>query len=240
MKILQKHIASIGTMLVILICLALVSFTKPLIQDESTRTFSVSGFDKLDLGSAFTINVRQGSNFSVKATGQKRDLDELDANVSGGTLKVRYKENWNRNRKRVAFEITMPTLRGIDFSGASTSEVRGFKNQGNMNIDVSGASTSTIEIDADRVNVDFSGASTINLIGKANRVEGDISGATTLKAFDLQTKTVRLEVSGASGARVNASERLEIDASGASSVRYRGGASVSSNTSGASSVRRDS
>ena len=240
MKNIQNRISLVGTSLVILVCLVLVSFTKPLMQDESSRTFSVNGFDKLDLGSAFVIHVKQGSSFSVKAVGQKKDLDELESNVSGGTLKIRYRDSWGRNRKRVTFDITMPTLRGIDFSGASTSDVQGFRNQGNISIDISGASTSTIELDADRVNVDFSGASTINLSGKASRMEGELSGATTLKAFDLQTKQVRLEVSGASGARVNATERLEVDASGASSVRYRGGASVSSNTSGASSVRRDS
>lgn len=240
MKTRQQHFTFLGTAWIATLCFTLLSFTSPALQEENTRTFSLNGFDKLDLGSAFIIHVRQGSQFSIKATGQKRDLDELDANVSGGTLKVRYNQNWNRNRKRVTFEITMPTLRGIDFSGASTSDVRGFRNQGNMNIDISGASTATIELDAARINVDFSGASTVSLMGKAERMEGTISGATTLKAFDLATKQARLEVSGASGVRVNVSEKLDIDASGASSVRYRGGASVSSNTSGASSVRRDS
>ena len=240
MKNLQTRSAFLGATLTVLASLISVSFTNPLVQDEETRTFSVRDFDKLDMGSAFTIHVKQGSSFSVKATGQKRDLDELNAKVSGKTLNVRYDGSWNRNRKRVTFDITMPTLHGIDFSGASSSDVRGFRNQGNMSVEVSGASTTTIELDADRVAVDFSGASTVNLLGKASRIDGEVSGATTVKAFDLQTKQVELEVSGASSVRVNASEKLNIDASGASSVRYRGGASVSSNTSGASSVRRDS
>lgn len=216
-----------------------VAFYNP---TEEVRTFNVSGFDKLDLGSAFTINVQQGSQFSVRASGREQDLDDLEANVSGGTLKVRYKNqnwNWNKNRKSVRVDITMPQLRGIDFSGASSSTVRGFRNQGNISIDISGASTATIDLDADRVNVDFSGASTVNLNGKASSMEGEVSGATTLKAYGLQAKSVKLDVSGASGASVSASERMDVDASGASSVRYRGTASIRSNTSGASSIRRD-
>ncbi|TAE33000.1 MAG: DUF2807 domain-containing protein [Cytophagales bacterium] len=208
---------------------------------EEVRTFNVNGFDKLDMGSAFTINVQQGSNFSVKASGRDEDLDDLDVNVSGGTLKVRYKNQkwgWN-NRKNVRFEITMPQVRSMDFSGACTATVKGFRNQGNVDLDISGATTATIDLDADRVNVDFSGASTINLNGKATSMEGDVSGATTLKAYGLQLKTVKLEISGASGASVAATEKVDVDASGASSVRYRGTASVRSNTSGASSVRRD-
>ncbi len=217
-----------------------VAFTRP---TEEVKTFNVSGFDKVDMGSAFTINVIQGSQFSVKASGRAQDLDDLEANVTGSTLKVRYKNsnrNWSwNNRKQVRIDVTMPQLRGMDFSGACTVTVRGFRNQGNVDLEVSGASTATIDVDADQLAVDFSGASTVNLNGKANRMEGDVSGATTLKAYNLQTKQVSLEVSGASGASVSATEKVNVQASGASSVRYRGGASVSSNTSGASSVRRD-
>ncbi len=210
---------------------------------EEVKTFNVSNFDKVDMGSAFTINVLQGSQFSVKASGRNEDLDDLEATVTGSTLKVRYKNTkwgWNNNRKQVRIDVVMPQLRGMDFSGACTVNVRGFRDQGNVNLEISGASTATIDIDADQLAVDFSGASTINLNGKATRMEGEVSGATTLKAYNLQTKQVSLDVSGASGASVSATEKVNVQASGASSVRYRGGASVSSNTSGASSVRRDS
>jgi hypothetical protein len=215
------------------------SFTRP---TQEVRTFNVSGFDKVALGSAFTINVQQGSQFSVKASGRDEDLEDLEANVSGGTLKVRYKNTkwgWNNNRKQVRIDIVMPQLRDMDFSGACTATVKGFRNQGDINVNISGASTATIDLDADRVNVDFSGASSIHLNGRASRMEGEVSGATTLKAYDLKTKQVTLDISGASNASVSATDKVDVDASGASSVRYRGGASVSSNTSGASSVRRD-
>ncbi len=217
-----------------------VAFTHPM---EDVRTFNVSGFDKVDMGSAFTINVVQGSQFSVKATGRDEDLDNLEANVTGSTLKIRYKSSnwgWKNNRKQVRIDVTMPKLRGMDFSGACTATVRGFRNQGNVRLEISGASTTNIDLDADQLDVDFSGASTVNLNGKATRMEGEVSGATTVKAYNLQTKQVVLDVSGASGVSVSATEKVNVQASGASSVRYRGGASVSSNTSGASSVRRDS
>jgi len=214
------------------------AFTRPM---EEVRTFNVSGFDKVDMGSAFTINIVQGSQFSVKATGRDEDLDDLEANVTGNTLKIRYKNTkwgWN-NRKQVRIDVTMPQLRGMDFSGACTATVRGFRNQGNVRLEISGASTTNIDLDADQLAVDFSGASTVNLNGKATRMEGEVSGATTVKAYNLQTRQVVLDVSGASGVSVSATEKVNVQASGASSVRYRGGASVSSNTSGASSVRRD-
>ena len=206
------------------------------------RTFPVSNFDKLDLGSAFTIHVRQGGSFSVKASGRDKDIQELEATVSGGTLKVRYKDkNWGwNNRERITLDITMPALKAAELSGATTTDVRGFKNQGSIAFEVSGASKLDMDVDADKFTLDASGASTIVLIGSADRVVAEVSGASSLRAFDMSSKAVTISASGASSARVSATEALTAEASGASSVRYKGGATkVSSNSSGASSVRKE-
>lgn len=209
--------------------------------DRTTRTFSLTGFDRLSLGSAFEITVTKG-NYAVKAEGRKEDLNDLEADVSGGKLRIRYKDsfNWNRNRKRVSVTISMPTLKALDFSGATTSRVSGFNDLGTLDLDISGASKSDIQVKAERIVMDVSGASTITLTGSANRLEGGVSGATSLRAVDFPVKEAFLNASGASNVRVSVNGKLEVEASGASSVRYRGTASVRSNTSGASSVRSES
>jgi len=225
----------------LLLLAALLVAPLAMAQDQ-TRTFSVSNFERLDIGSAMIINVSQGSGYNVTVTGRSEDLDDLEAVSSGGTLRVRYKDKngWRKNRERVTVTITMPTLRGASFSGASKATVRGFRNQNALDLDVSGASTATIEVDAERVGIDFSGASTVTLTGKAKRLEGEISGATTLRGYDLSVEQAQLEASGASRAMVNVSGRLAANASGASSISYKGStSSIQANTSGASSVRRE-
>lgn len=212
-------------------------------QDDNriTKNYDLKGFDRLDLGSAFEIFVTKGSH-SVKVEGRSQDIKDLEADVVGGKLRVRYKDSigWNRNRKRVTITISMPTLKGLDLSGATTSKVSGFNDLGNLDLDISGASKSDIQVKAQKVIMDVSGASTVMLTGTANRIEGEISGATTIRAYDFPVKDAFLDVSGASSIRVSVSGKLEVEASGASSVRYRGTASVRSNTSGASSVKSES
>ncbi|MGA0557436.1 head GIN domain-containing protein [Larkinella sp. VNQ87] len=217
----------------------LVEIMNTLAFQDETRTFNVSNFDRLDLGSAFTIHVNRGSSYKVTAAGRSSDLEDLEAKVVGGKLQIRYKDKmgWNRNRQRVTVNITMPDLKEIDFGGASRSDVTGFRDLKELGISISGASTSTIEVDAERVRINLSGASNVTLTGQAKRLEGDISGATTLKAYDLKVANASVDVSGASSARVHVTDRLEAEASGASSLTYRGSASIRSNTSGASSVR---
>lgn len=210
---------------------------------QSTRSFDLRSFDRLEMGSAFKIDVKPGS-FSIKADGDKEDIDDLEARVSSGTLIIRFKDTkngswWGKNRRnRVNINITMPALKGIDFSGATSSRIEGFNNIEVFDLELSGASSSTVDVSARRINLDISGASSITLTGKAETMNGDISGATSFKAGDFEVASADLDISGASSARIYVTKSLQADASGASSVRYRGRpGSVNSSTSGASSVK---
>lgn len=207
---------------------------------QTTRTLKVADFTKLSMGSAFKINVEQGSTFRVTVSGREDDLDDLEYDVSRGTLKLSYKNTkWNRNCEGVQVEVTMPNLDGVDFSGASTAKVKGFRGGRGMDIDVSGASKVEMDFSADKVSVDLSGASRLTLMGKAERLEGEMSGASTFDGKDFPVKEAKLEASGASSASVVSNSVLEADASGASRIRYSGSArQVRSSTSGASSISR--
>ncbi|HEV7381310.1 MAG TPA: head GIN domain-containing protein [Dyadobacter sp.] len=208
---------------------------------QDSRNFQVSGFNKLSMGSAFKIEVRQGSNFSVNTTGRSEDLNDLDAKVTGGVLRLGYKgSNWNKNRKTVNVSITMPSLQAVDFSGASQANVAKFSGVTNMAIEVSGASKVNMELASQKVTVDLSGASSLTLTGRADVLNGEISGASSFKGRDFQSKEVNLEASGASSAAVVANNALRAEASGASSIKYSGSVKdVHSSTSGASSVKRE-
>jgi len=208
---------------------------------QESKNFSVSGFNKLALGSAFKIEVKQGNNFSVTTTGRSEDLNDLEANVSGGTLKLNYKgNNWNKNRKTVTVSITMPNLQGVRFSGASTANVAKFSGVKTMDIDVSGASRVTMELSAQKVALDLSGASSLVLTGQCDVLNGEVSGASTFKGRDFPAKEVNIDASGASSAAVAANTTLHAEASGASSIRYSGSVKdIHSSSSGAGSVKRD-
>lgn len=174
-------------------------------------------------------------------SGRPQDISDLEARVSGGTLKIENKDrNWwqGRNRQQVRVEITMPALRGAHFGGASSVNVSGFRNQGKVDLDLSGASTLTMSVDADELNLEVSGASTANLTGRADRIRSEVSGASSLKAGELVGKTAEVDASGASNASLYVTTGLTAEASGASSVRYKGNASLVKHTSGASSVQK--
>ncbi|MRS64336.1 head GIN domain-containing protein [Larkinella terrae] len=207
--------------------------------EEDDRSYGLTNFDRLDMGSAFNITVRAGSSYSIEARGNRRDLDDLDIFTSNGTLRAKYRNNSRNRRYDMNITITMPTLRGVDFSGAARSDVSGFQGLRELDIKLSGASRASFDLDADRTNIDLSGASDLDLEGASGLLIGDLSGASKIEAFDYPVDEAELDLSGASTARVKVSKRLNVTASGASSVRYRGTPVIKSNTSGSSTVRQD-
>ncbi|GAB3947610.1 hypothetical protein GCM10028805_20170 [Spirosoma harenae] len=202
------------------------------------QTYALANFDRLDMGSAFEITVVQGATFSITAEGDRRNLDDLQVYTRNGTLNAQYRVARNR-QYTTSFRITMPTLRGVEFSGASKSTVVGFTNLDNLDINLSGASEGQFSVQAERPTIELSGASSLNLTGEGTYMTANLSGASKLQGFSYPVDKATLDASGASKANINVLSSLVVEASGASSVRYRGAPTVDKRVSGASTVQRD-
>ena len=202
------------------------------------QTYVLTGFDRLDMGSALSITVQAGPAFAITAEGDRRNLDDLEVYIRNGTLFARYRTNRNR-KHQTSFAITMPTVRGVAFSGASQSIITGFTNLSELSIELSGASKGEFTGDAARTTVDLSGASALQVSGRGAALSAELSGASNLQAFAYSVGEATVNASGASKASVTVSNALVADASGASTIRYRGTPTVRQRVSGASTVRSE-
>jgi Putative auto-transporter adhesin, head GIN domain len=206
--------------------------------DEIRQDITLTNFDQIRTGSAFKINVVQGNNFRIIATGDRTDVNDLDFYVRNGVLNGGYRSNSRNQRYNMKVDITMPTLSAVDFSGATTAEVGNF-NTNTFNAILSGASKLNLDVKTQKMNIDISGASQFNPYGNAQKISGDLSGASQLNAFGLLSDEMNVSVSGASNARVDVVKYLKVSASGASKVRYRGNPTTEISASGASIVEKD-
>jgi len=208
------------------------------LQDDQ-RSYGLSGFTNLDLGSAFRVNVRQGATFSVQAKGDRRNLEDLDVWVSNGTLRAKYRSNRNRQYE-TELDLVMPLLLSADFSGAVNATVRDFSSTGDFSLNVSGASKADVDVRSKYADVKASGASQVVLRGAYTLLEIEASGASLVKAFDAPAEVGDVNASGASSIRVAVSQRLKAVATGASNVTYRGNPAVlDSRPSGGSTIRKE-
>jgi phage shock protein PspC (stress-responsive transcriptional regulator) len=167
---------------------------------ENPRKFSVSNFDKIDIGQAFNIIIEQGAVPSFTAFGDQKDLDDLKVEISGGTLEVEFKDLFKRQKNDITLKIVVPTLTDIDLSGATKSKIIGFKNLKNLKVELSGASTLALGVETEKLEVIISGASKAQLKGSINDLDADLSGASYVDSRSITLNNAKIESSGASKA----------------------------------------
>ena len=181
-----------------------------------TEKRDVSGFSKIDAGSAVNIEISFQKDFSVDVEADDNLLEQVKTEVDGDTLKV-YTKGRMSTRNPINVRIVMPAIEGLEVSGASKANVS--------------------NVMADSLHIEASGASKIKINGEVKELNVDASGASKIDAENLKVVNAEIDASGASGITVFVSGQLNADASGASKIIYFGNpTNVEKSASGASAV----
>jgi hypothetical protein len=202
-----------------------------------TEDFDITGFDKVDVSHAFTVDISQGDTFSVVASIDDNLVEYLEVEKRGSTLRIGLEPRCNCISTHGTAEVTMPELTGLELSGASNVTITGFASAMAFDVDVSGASSLRGDIEAGDARFEVSGASQVTLSGSAQEATIDASGGSNVDLADFAVADANVDSSGASTVTVNPGGTLNANASGASRVYYLGSPTLGTvETSGASSV----
>lgn len=236
-KFINKPLALMAIAFIIVACSCTdVDDPGPLQEDE--QNYTITDFDRLEMGSAFIIKVQQGEFFDINVRGDRRNLDDLDVFKEGSTLVIRFDSNGGRHHD-THITITMPELHAVNFSGATNSVVTGFELDDSFKVQLSGASVSQINGEFQNTTIHLSGASNLTLTGFGTSLSAEVSGASYLEAYQYSVENAEVEASGSSRAKLSVDNALNGEASGSSIIYYRGNPEVDVVTSGSSSVVRD-
>ncbi len=209
--------------------------------NQKTQTYTNTGFTAVDVGSAFQVDIKRSDNFSVKITAGERAFERISVTQSGDTLKIEVTPGmWMWGTFDAKAEITLPALDNLTLSGATRGTMDGFNDTSKFITKISGASSLDLKnaILGD-LDIELSGASSLAGQGTGGNLTAEVSGASSLDLTNLQVYNANVVVTGASSAVVYPTGTLNADASGASSVQYIGNPTLGTiNTSGASSVNK--
>ncbi len=173
---------------------------------DISETFDLTGFDEIDVGGVFEIDVTVGGDFSVVVSGAPAEMERLEAGVENGVLKLDRKEGQRGAHRWRDFgltaKITLPALTGVDIAGVADARISG--------------------VDADEFDIDLAGVGDLNIEGTCGNLDADVSGVGDLDAKGLECREVDVDVSGVGSASVYASESAEATVSGIGSIDIYG------------------
>lgn len=202
---------------------------------SKTDSRDVEPFTAIEVSNAIQVDVVVGPEKNLTVTTDDNILPHVTTTVSDGRLRIGVDEACS-SRIGIKVAASTPELQALHGSGASTATVSKVKTD-HFQLELSGASRGELVVEAETLEARLSGASQATLTGGSHELKIDCSGASQCNAADFSAKTVAAHLSGASNAKVKASEKLAIEASGASTVRYSGHpADIATKLSGASTA----
>lgn len=188
-----------------------------------TRDFPETGFNKIDAGNQHRLTITKGQIFSILATGEERDINELILQKNGTELKVLYSK-YRSNRKYVYLNIILPSLRGLKLSGQAEAAISGFSESGDAGFNITGQSTCKVNMTSPAFDLIASGQSKIEFLGGSSSVLlSDASGQSEILTYNLNTVDTAIAVAtGQSKIKLKVNNSLTAEASGQSRIYYRG------------------
>ncbi|MBR5298819.1 MAG: DUF2807 domain-containing protein [Bacteroidales bacterium] len=193
----------------------------------------VSGVDRervdvyLEMDTIKSIRISGAANITFEGTFK---ADDLDIDISGASALKALQVNGKSmdvdcsGASRLSVSGNFSKEVGIELTGASRMTYTG--DSETLEADMSGASSFTCEGKYSTADINCSGASKAELTGKVGNAEYEGSGASNIDAQDFIAKTVSVELSGASKAKIHASDDIYYNVARASTVTYYGDAKL--------------
>ena len=210
-------------------------FITNIFAQKEVRNFEEVNALKINL--PFEIVLIQGASNKIEINGLAPEyLNNIKTEVEGGELSI-FTKGKVKSKNEVVVSITFKKIDRIKLSGASEISTLDVIRQKELKIKGGGAIEADLNLEVTNLSIDFSGASDLKIRGLADSLSLKMSGASDIKASNFIVKKVSIAISGASDAKIYASESITGTATGASSVSVRGAPMVKAiNQSGASST----
>jgi hypothetical protein len=190
-----------------------------------TTPFDLGTFTRIEASQACSIHVMPDEATSLEVTCDDNIIEYLIVERTGtDSVSIGLKPAFWYCGVTFSVEVRMPSLAGLELSGASEADVEpGFSSTLPLQLTLSGASNADLSsIACGSLRADVSGASVLTLSGTADSERLDISGASEAHLLDCDAPAAIANLSGASRSWLDVGGgTLDLEASGASTLYYR-------------------
>jgi hypothetical protein len=188
---------------------------------QETETRSLSDFSEISVGEAINVTLVPGNKNEAVVKVRNIDLEDVETDVRGGTLKIELSGSRYRNID-VEITLTYKSIEGLHVSSAADVVTKGAIKSSSLDLSVSSAANAVLEIVAEKIDVEVSSSGDLELTGKTTSQRVSVSSAGDYDAYDLSCDEAYVRASSAGSARINVTKKIDAKASSAGSIKYRG------------------
>ena len=195
--------------------------------DAATRTFGVSGFDRIRIDGPFKVRLATGVAPFAVANGSGPGLDSVALDVEGRTLVVRNnRSSWGGfpGDAKGPVEISIGTheLNAAWVNGSGSLDIDRLRGL-SFDLSVQGAGSASVgQATVDQLKIAIAGAGSVSIAGVAPKLTALVRGVSTLDAARLIASDAIIGAQGPATVRLTVTGSAKVDAQGAVVVDLAG------------------
>ncbi|HMO75254.1 MAG TPA: head GIN domain-containing protein [Sphingopyxis sp.] len=202
----------------------------------TTQDFALTGFTGVEVTGPDDVTIRQGTAFSISATGPKAEIDELEVRLDGQTLSIGRKRegfNFRRGGKGVKIAITMPRLDRLRLTGSGSIDADAVEGDAVEAALTGSGDLKIAKLTGKTAKISVSGSGDVEIDGgSADSAELSVTGSGDIDASDLTVATIDVAVTGSGDVAAKATGKADISILGSGDVELTGGATCSTSRMG--------
>lgn len=178
-------------------------------------------FTAIRTSTGLDVNITQENQNAVIVEADENLQNLIVTEVENGVLKIYSEKNiWSAKSKKV--HVSIKKLNSLKAS--SGSEVRSVKKIQSEEISIGASSGASVRMTvvANSIATNTSSGATIRVSGSADNHAAKASSGSSIKAYDLISKNVIVNVSSGANIDIHASEKIEARASSGGDIDYKG------------------
>ncbi len=189
-----------------------------------TQDYALSGFDSINAGSSFKVNVHQGDRFGVTVTADDNLMPLITVVAAGGELKLGFTDTTSTLRRAtMKTEITLPALKALTLVGNAAATLDGY-NSPDLVLHLNSNNGAEGSVQADKLLVDSASNAQSQLTGAAGDLIVKAQGNAVVTLEGLTAQNAYVDMGSNAKVSVKATGKLDYFVGGNAGLTYSGGA----------------
>ena len=198
---------------------------------------TTTDYDAVSVGGSFDVVLIKGKEGTIKIEGEENIIPYIETEVSGNTLKIKYKKNTNiRNTKRMTITVTFNDIESVALGGSGNISSKEIIKSESFSASIGGSGNIQLKIDSDELKASIGGSGNIELEGNTTEFTCSIAGSGSIKAYDLSVEELSANVAGSGSIKTTVKSKINAKLVGSGSVYYKGNPKIDSRSVGSGSV----
>ena len=227
---------------IVCLMIAAILIFLPFISDaaeEISEKRDVDKFHSVEFRGHGVVHLTPGYDYEVRLEGEESLLKDYETVVHSGILIIK-SDSWLKfwRKKPITIYVSIPHVKKLSVAGSGSIVGESTIYSDRLTVELTGSGEIELDVEAKQLTSIISGSGEIRLSGIAKAFQHTIAGSGDLSAFNLETESSDIKITGSGNCELSASNRLNVLISGSGTVFYRGDPrTISQEVSGSGKVK---